>query len=503
MGEELFRTWKEPTPEALASAIARVDRMVGGAEPNDLIDTGIAIHLRMREQEGAPFSRDDRSALVKAVERVASLDEEAPKCHITSLAAARMITFDVQLQREARMIDSGDVLDRYDFLDPAETRARGVYWDTVPNVRDVLIGENAEGISAIARGDLHELSGFANEALKAGIEHMRFGGGSAVSIAALKGAGLIDAERAARATAMGTKLDREERSAISNIDGDRERADLKSIGAFRSYGEQREGRFESTSIARRLMDSLKNRYMHPERTASPEVVDRARLDASFPDPQTPQGVAVKEAIRTLQDAGLGFAVERPAFGMALERGLREEGVVSAAGMARQIAFDVAVQMDARRLLKTCEMRAAGRRLAPAAPEGPAARFIVSSGRANMTDSPRDLEDLRAIVSGDRSKLSFDYANHLRASSERAWVQGAKEDRRLGRAVELVVGGHVMVPDPKAEGTSRFAVIPAPRKDASPPSKANAQLRIDALTKGPRQPAGDWIAQMARSGSQER
>lgn len=504
MKDESGRTWQEPTPQALASAMSRVDRMVGGAQPDDLIDKGIAIHLRMLEQKGTPYAKEDRSALVKAVDRVVTIDGEEPKAHVTSLTAARMITFDVGLQREAGMIDSGDVLDRYDFLDYMETRNRAPAWEKVPNVREVLMSSNAEDVSSIAAGDFHELSGFANESLRVGAEVLRFGGTSSLNVSVLRAADLIDDVEAARFSRLGTFRTRDDVRAIVGSESASDKKEIDALERRREFGSVvREHRLESYDIAWRTTISLENRYLYPADSASPSLVSRALADSAFADPETPQGAAVRKAKETLEKADLGFAVERPAFGHALARNLKEDGVISVSGMANAIAYDVAIQLEARRLLKTAERRERGEVMSRPPNRGPAFDLIDRISRSHMTASVRDADDLRAIASGDFSKASFEHSNYIRASLEKAWRMGAKEDRAAGRSVDLVMDSKTMMPDLEAAAEGRFAVVPAPAKVVDPAARAKAQLRIDALTKGPSMKSGDWIATLAKSASVER
>jgi hypothetical protein len=61
----------------------------------------------------------------------------------------------------------------------------------------------------------------------------------------------------------------------------------------------------------------------------------------------------------------------------------------------------------------------------------------------------------------------------------------------------------MVPDKAPASRAKFGLVAAERSSIDFASRANAQLRIESLTKGPIRAPDDWIATMAKVSSNER
>lgn len=491
--------YREPSLETLSKAISMVDRMTAGDRlpgPESAIDNGLRIHLRMRKDDGYSFRPQDREPLVKAVARALDRDDEAPKSHLGSYAAAKVISLDMSLQRDMSAIVDLDAVDREDMLKRTELTARGAHWAGLQNASEAIRFGSQDDLAALAKGDFHEASTMMSVVVKAGMEASDLVGIRDLDLKLLRAARVMEPEEVAefvRTPRMTEQQDVRLRQISSRM------RKMDRVSFPKSSAVFRETEFETRRIARRTGRALEVYYMATPPAAPKADVDRIMLDSRFSDPETEEGKVVKAAREELDGIGLGGRTEGPGFEAAVSRmiamGAADE---LKAGKARVVS-DVIVQHEAVRMLEAAEDRGRPFRDRPAAPyisdeSDHLRKYVVHP----LTSSPRDIEDLRKVSVGDFASVSTDTGmrNSLRIMLDDAGKAGHAEARADRRSIEAAhASDREETPAVDMARVSRMVKGPAiggPRMDL--PDRAQAR------SKGPEAGSSvDWVARMAGKG----
>lgn len=471
--------WAEPSDAQLERAVVAVDAALSGSrEPKGALERGLALHVAMRREEGADPAKD-RDGLVMAMSRVIDLDGEAPKARLSTVIAARMISLDMSLQRDAAMLAPLDLVDRDDMMKFSEQVARGADWRVMHALRGPVSFESEEGLSSLAAGDMAGVSLQLSAAHRASIDASRAPTGSELEARILRVAGLITPEEAASMVGrIGQRQTRQEMQSVSDAISEGRKRDREIDGPPPREG--REAMYETGRIARRTVSMIsEGSYIYPLRDAPPAVVDRVLADASYPEPEHPAGQAVRSAGLRLQEAGVKDVFSTPQFRSAVSRGIGDgDSGHTSRELEERLVADAALQFRAAAVVRQGDALR-GRRN----PDEVNAAYdtAVRMGRlvsplhgAETTTSIRDRDDLVKISRGDYSSLSTStgMAHHVRSMIEKAGARGRDVERREREVVQR-----------REEKDERSAPV---KGFVSP-------------TKGPVASGSEWLAALARKG----
>jgi hypothetical protein len=471
--------WPEPSDARLESAVMAVDAILSGSrEPEGALERGLAFHVAMRREEGADPAKD-RDGLVMAVSRVMDLDAEAPKARLGSIVAARMISLDMSLQRDAAMLAPLDLVDRDQMMTFSEQVARGADWREMHALRGPVSFESEDGLRSLAAGDMAGVSPDLSAAHRASIDAARSSSNSEIDARIMRVAGLLTPDQAA--------------SMVGRIGRRSTPAEMREVGDALSEGRRRDreidgppprdGRevsYETGRIARRTVAMIsEGSYVYPLREAPPAVVDRVLADASYPEPEHAAGQAVRSAGLRLEAAGVADVFSTPQFRSAVSRGIGDgDSGHTPRELEERLVTDAALQLRAAAVVRQGDAIRARK----GADEVNAAYDIATRmGRlvsplrgAETTTSLRDRDDLVKISRGDYSSLSTStgMSHHVRSMIEQAGARGRTAERRER---DVVLGREEKAERPVA---TRTFVSP---------------------TKGPTVRGSDWIAGLAAKG----
>lgn len=493
-GMRMRPKWSDPSDAVLARAVGSVDAMLKGSrEPVDPIEKGLLNHIRMRREDGAD-PMVDRDGLVMATTRVMELDAEPISARVDTMGAARMVSLDMSLQREASMLMGLDEDERERFLMPDEMEAREAHWAAMRATIRFVEAESQEGLESVSRGDLVGASDGLSSAHRATIASARIGIGDQLDIRLLRVSGLISPETAAGlSTGAGADQKQDDMLVMAKAHAKGRRQDAP----FTRSGDDidRETSIESALIAMRMAHAIeRGMYVPPSGEADAEKVRRIITEASYPDPETTAGKVVREAARQLTRAGVEDVFASPQLHRAVAREVGGAALVMFRDQDRssaRIAMDAALQMEAGRHLVDAERRIdetglpGGERSRRSKPNG--VSTLVNLGFQNLlTSSPRDVDDLRALASGDVERVSERNGmySYLKVAVDRAGVQASMRAEAVRSASS-----------PKL----RFSV-PVRGSDPSSPKPD-----LSSILKGPTKPetGADWIAAMRNSGGSVR
>jgi hypothetical protein len=471
--------WSDPTDARLEEAVTTVDAIIAGSRPPfGAIERGLALHVAMRREEGADPAKE-RDGLVMAVSRVMDLDAEVPKARLGSFVAARMISLDMSLQRDAAMLAPLDLLDRDEMMRFREQVARGADWRELHALRGAVSFESEEGLRSLAAGDMSGVSAQLSSAHRASIDAARTPTSSELDARLMRVAGLVTPEVAA---SMVARIGR--RSTPSEI---RTVSDAMSLSRSRDREldgppprDGREAGHETGRIARRTVAMIsEGSYVHPLREGPPAVVDRVLADASYPDPEHPAGRAARSAGLRLEAAGVADVFSTPQFRSALSRGIGDgDGGHTPRELEERLVADAALQLRAAAVMRQGDlMRSRGSpdEVREALELGRVMGRLVSPLHGALTTtSLRDRDDLASIARGDYSSLSTStgMSHHVRSMIEQAGDRGRAAERREREVVEHR--------EEKAEGPVSIRAFASP-------------------SKGPTVPGSEWIAALAAKG----
>lgn len=434
--------WAEPSDARLEAAVKAVDAMLSGSrEPEGALERGLALHVAMRREEGADPAKD-RDGLVMATARVMDLDAEAPKARLSSMVAARMISLDMSLQRDAAMLAPLDLVDRDEMMAFSEQVARGADWREMHALRGPVAFESEDGLRALAVGDMAGVSPDLSTAHRASIDAARVSSNSEIDAKLMRVAGLITAEEAAAMVERtGRRSTPEEARAVSEALSKGRKRDREIDGPPPREG--RELPFETGRIARRTVAMIsEGSYVYPLRDAPVAVVDRVLADASYPEPEHPAGQAVRSAGLRLQKAGVEDVFSTPQFRSAVSRGIGDgDSGHTPRELEERLVTDAALQFRAAAVVRQGDaMR--GRRSPDevnAAYEAATrmGRLVSPVHGAVTTTSMRDRDDLVKISRGDYSALSTStgMSHHVRSMIEQAGARGRQAERREREVVQ--------------------------------------------------------------------
>lgn len=434
--------WPEPTDARLERAVMAVDAILAGSkEPEGAVERGLAFHVAMRRDEGVDPTRD-RDGLVMATARVMDLDAETPKARLGSIVAARMISLDMSLQRDAAMLASLDLVDRDKMMTFSEQVARGADWREMHALRGPVSFESEDGLRSLAAGDMSGVSPQLSAAHRASIDAARAPITSELDARIMRAAGLVTAEEASAIVGrVGRRGTQSEMTAFSDALSEGRRRDREIDGPPPRDG--RELPFETSRIARRTVDMMMDgSYVYPLRDAPPAVVDRVLADASYPEPEHPAGRAVRVAGLRLEAAGVEDVFSTPQFRSAVSRGIGDgDGGHTPRELEERLVTDTALQLRAVAVLRHGDLiRTRGR------PQDVRAAYEESRNLARLvsplrgaltTTSSRDRDDMVKMSRGDYSSLSTStgMSHHARSVIEEAGARGRAVERREREVVQ--------------------------------------------------------------------
>lgn len=486
---EARKGWQEPSDETLSQAVLAVDAMLSGSRrPENPIERGVRYHIMLRREEGADPAAD-REGLIMATTRVMELDAEPISSRVDTVGAARMISLDMSLQRDARLFAGLDVIDRQELLSPRELEGRGADWRAMRGIMSSVITEPEDGLEALSRGDMSGVSKRLSASHRNSIDAARMGMGDELDLRIMRVANLMPPEVAAEiASVAWVKQSREQTRVFMDARAKGRRMDARDL--MRGDGRDRETITESAKIARRrtLMDE-RGIYAGGVGEADRSQVARAVAEASYPEPESAAAKAVVAAALVLKGHGVEDAVTSPQMSRALAREMSE---FYDSGMKHEhresvgrIVMDVALQLDAARHLEDARTRVAeaergwGDR-SPRSMSGGAFDAVSKSFMNLLTSSPRDMADLEKLAAGDVNGLSDTNGMYsfVRRAVERAGDRERVKTKDVGR-----------------DNVATRGENPAARSVA----KDHPRPDLSSITKGPqsRLSGSDWMGMMKK------